>query len=92
MLHAREREITDALVELLIATVHRINARAERKVIEELGNVFKKVTGKENMLFSIAAAAVERPDETVRRVVFPAVSGQADAGVEEFVGGDLVGV
>jgi hypothetical protein len=31
-LYCRQREITDALVDLLIATVHRINARADTKV------------------------------------------------------------
>ena len=30
----REREITDALVELLISTAHRIDARAEKKVVK----------------------------------------------------------
>ncbi|MGH3755406.1 MAG: hypothetical protein ACRDRP_22470 [Pseudonocardiaceae bacterium] len=30
LLYCREREITDTLVELLISTVHRINARADR--------------------------------------------------------------
>ncbi|MFI8829142.1 hypothetical protein [Streptomyces sp. NPDC053431] len=33
-LHEREREITDRLEELLISLVHRIGARAERKVTE----------------------------------------------------------
>ncbi len=32
LVHQRELEITDTLVELLIATVHRIGARAERRV------------------------------------------------------------
>jgi hypothetical protein len=36
LLHEREREITDTLADLLIATVHRISARAERKVTTEL--------------------------------------------------------
>lgn len=75
LLHTRHREVTDALVDLLIATVHRIGARAERRVTEELVNAFKRVTGKENILFSIADAALARPDEAVREVVFPAVSG-----------------
>ncbi|MEU4645577.1 DUF4158 domain-containing protein [Micromonospora sp. NPDC023814] len=35
LLRLREREITDALVELLIATVHRIDARAQRKNVAE---------------------------------------------------------
>ncbi|WP_103382797.1 Tn3 family transposase [Pseudonocardia dioxanivorans] len=75
LLHTRHREVTDALVDLLIATVHRIGARAERKVTEELVNAFKRVTGKENILFSIADAALAHPDDAVREVVFPAVSG-----------------
>jgi TnpA family transposase len=75
LLHAREREITDTLVDLLISTVHRIGARADRRVTQELVNAFRKVTGKENILFSIAAAALEAPDDPVRAVVFPAVTG-----------------
>lgn len=46
LLHEREREITDTLVELLTSTVHRIGARAEKKVTEQLVNAFKKVSGK----------------------------------------------
>ena len=75
LLHTRLREITDALVELLISTVHRIGARADRKVTEELVNAFKRVTGKENLLFAIAEASLERPDDAVRLVVYPAVAG-----------------
>jgi TnpA family transposase len=71
----REREITDTLVDLLIATVHRIGARAEKRVTEELINAFKRVTGKENILFRVAEAALDRPDDPVRDVVFPAVTG-----------------
>lgn len=55
--------------------MHRIGARADRKVTEELVNAFKRVTSKENLLFAIAEAPLERPDEAVREVVFPAVSG-----------------
>jgi len=31
LLREREREMTDTLVDLLIATVHRVGARAERR-------------------------------------------------------------
>ena len=75
LVHQREREITDSLVELFIATVHRIGARAERRVTNELVNAFKRVSGKEDILFAIAEAALAEPDEAVREVVFPAVSG-----------------
>ncbi len=70
-----EREITDTLVDLLIATVHRISARAEKKVTTELVNAFKRVGDKENILFQVAEASLAAPDDPVRQVVFPAVSG-----------------
>jgi hypothetical protein len=54
LLYCREREITDTLVELLISTVHRINARAEVRVTKELIKELKRVTGKENLLFRVA--------------------------------------
>ena len=75
LLHTRQREITDALVDLFIATVHRIQAHADRRVTQELVNAFKKVTGKENILFAIAEASCDRPDEAVRDVVYPVVNG-----------------
>lgn len=77
LIDARAREITDTLVDLLISTVHRIGARADRKVTEELVNAFRRVSGKENILFSIAEASLAAPDEPVRHVVYPAVSGGA---------------
>ena len=75
LLHARERELTDTLVDLLIATVHRVSARAETRVTEELVNAFRRVSGKENILFKVAEASLGAPDGTVRQVVFPAVTG-----------------
>jgi TnpA family transposase len=71
LLYCREREITDTLVELLISTVHRINARAEVKVTKELIKEFQRITGKENLLFRLAEATVDAGDRLVREVVFP---------------------
>ncbi|MEV6544203.1 hypothetical protein [Streptomyces sp. NPDC051665] len=84
LLHEREREITDTLVEQLISTVHRIGARAEKKVTEQLINAFKKESGKANILFKLAEASLGAPEGTVRQVVFPAVSG-GEATLRELV-------
>src|SRR5664280_1638966 len=84
LLYAREREITDTLVDLLIATVHRIGARAEKKVTEELVNAFKKVRGKEHILFKVAEASLASPDGLVRQVVLPVVAG-GDATLRDLV-------
>ncbi len=66
LLLEREREITDALVELLIATVHRISARAEKKVVEEFTRDFRSMTGEDSLLRQVAEASLEAPDHTVR--------------------------
>jgi len=71
LVYERQREITDTLADLLISTVHRIGARAERKVTQELVSEFRKVAGKETLLFRLAEAAIARPDDTVRAVVYP---------------------
>lgn len=77
LLYCRAREITDTLVDLLIATVHRINARAERKVVEQFVTELRRVSGKETILFRIAEAALAHPEGAVRDVVFPAAGGEA---------------
>jgi hypothetical protein len=55
--------------------VHRIKARADSRVTKELLNAFKRVSGKEDILFHLADAALERPEAPVREVIFPAVRG-----------------
>jgi len=72
----REAEITDRLVELLIQVIHKISARAERKIVSELINSVTKVQGKTTLLFRIAEAVFEDPDSAVRDVVFPVVNEQ----------------
>lgn len=71
--HLRGRSLTDGLVDLLIETIHHIGARAERKVERELLDDLKRVTGKNNLLFELADAALGKPDGIVRDVVFPVV-------------------
>jgi TnpA family transposase len=70
----RAQEITDGLVDLLIHIVHKIDVRAEKRVEEEYVNEFKRVANKEGILYRIAEAAVDHPDEPVSKVVFPVAS------------------
>ncbi len=74
-LYCRHREITDALADLLIAAVHRINARADTKVTSDFVAELKRVPGKENILFMMTEAAVESPGERVEDVIYPVVPG-----------------
>jgi TnpA family transposase len=74
--HLRGRTVTDALVELLIETVHHIGARAENRVERELLDDLKRIGGKQALLYRMAGAAVETPDGTVRDVLYPVVGEQ----------------
>jgi Domain of unknown function (DUF4158) len=76
LLFQRQREITDTLVELLNSTVHRINARAEKKVTEAFVAEFTKVRGKAGLLGKIAAASLGAPEGSVREVIYPAADGE----------------
>jgi len=74
--HLRGWSLTDGLVDLLIETIHRIGAHAERKVDRELLDDLKRVTGKQNILFELADASLAQPDGVVREVVFPVAGEQ----------------
>jgi hypothetical protein len=76
LLVQRQREITDTLVELLISTVHAINARADHRVTEEMVASFKRVRNKDAMLARISEASLNRPEGAVREVVFPVAGGE----------------
>jgi TnpA family transposase len=69
----RTGEITDGLVELLIGVVHKIGARAENRVEGELLADLRRVRGKQTILFRMAEAALEHPDESVRQALYPVV-------------------
>ena len=77
LLVLREREVTDTLAQLLISTIHRINAHAEQKVVAEFVKDFRRVRGKDTMLRKIAEASLKTPDDSVREVIYPVVGGEA---------------
>ncbi|NER24786.1 MAG: Tn3 family transposase [Symploca sp. SIO1C2] len=72
----RTQEITDKLVDLLIQIIHRIGARAERRVTKELLDDFKKVSGKTGILFQLAEAAMSKPEGIIQEVIYPVVGEQ----------------
>lgn len=71
---ARQTEIIDGLVDLLITLVHKVDVTAERKVGGEMLDDLRRVRGKQGLLFALAEAALDHPDDTVRDALFPVVS------------------
>lgn len=70
-LMSRQSKIIDAMIDLLLETVHRITARSRRKVITGIARDIEKVYGKERLLVDIAGAAIDNPSGRVRDVIFP---------------------
>jgi len=69
----RQGEIVDGLVDLLIALVHKIASHAEQGAQAELVADLHRVRGKENLLYRLAEAALDHPDDTVRNALYPVV-------------------
>src|SRR5205085_2302412 len=69
-------EIVDTLVQLLLDIAHHLSTKAERRVEKAFVKDIKKVSGKTNLLFRLAEAVIDKPDGTIREVVFPVVSEQ----------------
>lgn len=72
----RAQAVTDNLVDLLLQIVQGIGTRAERRVEVQLLRDFKKVGSKHNLLYRIANASLDRPEGTVKDVIYPVVGEQ----------------
>ncbi len=72
-LSSRQAQLTDAMVDLLIETVHRIGSRSKRKVIGEIAKDIERVYGKEKLLVDIAVASIDESAGRVCDVIFPIV-------------------
>ncbi len=72
----RQQEIIDTLVDLLLDMARHLSTKAERRVEQAFVRDIKKVSGKTNLLFRLAEAAIDQPDGTIRTVIFPVVPEQ----------------
>jgi TnpA family transposase len=69
----REQEIIDTLLDLLINLIHRIEKRAVQTVNKEVLQDAKRIGGKHKLLYEVAQASLEKPDGTVKEVIYPVV-------------------
>ncbi|NJK43342.1 MAG: DUF4158 domain-containing protein [Pleurocapsa sp. SU_196_0] len=71
--HQRTLEITDSLVELLIHIAQRIGTHAENRVQKRFLRAFRRVAGKNKLLYKLAKAARAKPQGRVEDVIYSAV-------------------
>ncbi len=69
----RRQQVTDNVVRLLIQIIHRMNTRAETKVKKTFIEDVVRVTGKHQLLYQLAQAALTDPEGSVRDVIFSVV-------------------
>jgi TnpA family transposase len=81
----RQHEIVDGLIDLLMQIIHKIDSKAEKKVEQQLLEDFRRVRGKSSLLFRLAEAAVDHPEDLVKEALYPVVGLQTlQALVKEF--------
>ena len=70
----KEQSSVHTALALLLRMVHRIGARAERRVEQELLEDLKRSAGKNGLLFQLAEVSLRKPDGIVKDVVYPVVN------------------
>jgi hypothetical protein len=70
----RQQQVTDNLIRLLIQIIHRMNTHAETKVKKTFIADVVQVTGKQQLLYQLAEAALTDPEGSVRDVIFSVVN------------------
>lgn len=80
-LMARETAMTDAMVELLVETVHKIATRSKRKVVGDIAKDVERVYSKERLLIDIATASIDDPKGRICDVIFPVVGNEKLAAI-----------
>ncbi len=67
----RQREITDNIVELLIAIIHKIDSKAVRKVERSSIKQVKKIYDKYGILKNLAELSLNNPEGLIKDVIYP---------------------
>ena len=82
LLLARETEVTDHILRILLDLIRKVEKKSERVLEKELSGSVRAVWGKKRLLFRIAIASAGKPDESIRDVIFSEVGEGVIGGVE----------
>lgn len=70
----RSQLLTDNLVDLLVKHIHNLHTSAESHVNGKIVKEVKKVNGKFDILYQLAATSLENPAEKIESAIYPKVS------------------
>ncbi|MEY8717388.1 Tn3 family transposase, partial [Francisella philomiragia] len=71
--YTRRQQIIDRIIDMFSKISKNIIHRSERRMVKKLISQIKKVYGKDTILFNIAEACLDNPDDTIRNKIFPIV-------------------
>ena len=72
-IHIRRQHLIDHILNMFIRISKNIIHRSERRMVKKLICEIKKVYSKNTILFNIAEACIDNPDDTIRNKIFPIV-------------------
>lgn len=73
LLHSRQMELTDNIIDIFLQLIRRIEKKADKKLERDLIGSIKTVYKKKEFLYKMAKAVTQNPHGTVEDVVFPVV-------------------
>lgn len=90
LLHFRRIELTDNIIDIFLKLIRRIQKKADKKLEKDLISHIKTVYKKRELLYKIAKASTENPNDTVESVLFSVVGEDTLFRIiEEYEGQDL---
>lgn len=72
-IYIQRQQIIDRIIDMFSKISKNIIHRSERRMVKKLISQIKKVYGKDTILFNIAEACLDNPDDTIRNNIFPVV-------------------
>lgn len=72
--HIRQQLMADALTDVLLKLLHRINTKAENFIDKKLKKDHKKVKGKMGTLLVLAQTSKDHPKGVIEKTIYPSVS------------------
>lgn len=90
LLHFRRMELIDNIIDIFLKLIRRIQKKADKKLEKDLISRIKTVYKKRELLYKIAKASTENPNDTVESVLFSVVGEDILYRIiEEYEGQDL---
>ena len=67
----RKEQILDKIIDMFCSIMSSITTTSEKRIAKKLQSEIKKIYSKDTILFNIANICIKKPDETIRKAIYP---------------------